>query len=66
VWWIAVPTIIWWTVKKLLGTSSKPPVTDPDVERQIARYRRSGFKDPRQKEIERRMRDYMAGHSAKF
>ena len=66
VWWIAVPAIIWWTIKKLFGRPSAPSSTDPDVEKQIARYRRSGFKDPRPKEIERRMRDYMAGRTTKF
>jgi hypothetical protein len=65
VWWIVVPAIIWWIIRKLFGRMSAPP-TDPDVERQIARYRRAGFNDPRQKEIERRMRDYMAGRTDKF
>ena len=64
VWWIVVPAIIWWIIKKLLGRPSEPP-TDGYIE-QIARYRRPGFKDPRQKEIERRMRDYLAGRSIKF
>jgi hypothetical protein len=59
VWWIAVPAI-----KKLVGTSNEPP-TEAYVE-QIARYRRAGFKDPRQKEIERRMRDYLTGRTTKF
>jgi len=66
VWWIAVPAIIWWAIRKLFGAPREPPMTDPDVERQIARYRRSGFKDPRQKEIERRTRDFMSGRTAKF
>ena len=47
-----MPAIIWWIIKKLLGRPSEPP-TDGYIE-QIARYRRPGFKDPRQKEIERR------------
>ena len=53
-----MPTVIWWTIKKLLRTSDEPPI-DASVEQQIACYRRPGFKDPRQKEIERRMRDYL-------
>jgi hypothetical protein len=65
VWWIGVPTIIWWPIKKLFGTPSVQP-TDASVEQQIARYQRSGCKDPRQKEIERRMRDYIAGRTTKF
>ena len=32
----------------------------------IACYCRPGFKDPREKEIERRMRDYLAGRTTKF
>jgi len=52
--------------EEVFGTPREPPITDPDVERQIASYRRPGFKDPRQKEIERRMRDYMAGRTTKF
>jgi hypothetical protein len=65
VWWLGMPAIIWWVVKKLFAASHKPP-TDPDVGRQISRYRRAGFRDPRQKEIERRMRDYLAGRTGKF
>jgi hypothetical protein len=32
----------------------------------VAQWRRSGFKDPRQKEIERRTRNFMAGFTTKF
>jgi hypothetical protein len=64
-WWIGVPAIIWWVVKKLLGTP-RQPLSDPDVKQQIARFHRPGFKDPREKEIERRMRDYLAGRTTKF
>ena len=70
VWWIGVPAIGLWGLKKLFAPSSRQPATDPDVERriadQMARWRRPGFKDPRRKEIERRMRDCMSGRTAKF
>ena len=36
-------------VIKLIGTPREPRI-DPDVEQQIARFRRPGFKDPREKE----------------
>jgi hypothetical protein len=39
---------------------------DASADRQIARYRRPGFNDPRQKEIERPMRDYFAGRTTNF
>jgi len=65
VWWIGVPAIIWWVGKKLFGTPGEP-LNDANIETQLACYRRPGFNDPRQKEIERRMRDYLAGRTAKF
>jgi hypothetical protein len=65
VWWIVVPAIIGWTIKKLFGMPRKSR-TDGYVGNQIARYRRPGFQDPRQREIERRMRDYIAGRTTKF
>jgi hypothetical protein len=37
-----------------------------DVVRSVAQWRRPGFKDPRQKEIERRTRNFMAGFTTKF
>jgi hypothetical protein len=63
VWWIAVPAAVWWTVGKFFGDK---PTADSEIERQIARYRRPGFRDPRQHEIERRMRNYLSGHTTKF
>jgi hypothetical protein len=51
--------------KKLFCTSGEPHI-DASVDQQIACYRRPGFKDPRQKEIERRMRDYFTGRTTKF
>ena len=63
VWWIGVPAAIWWTIGRLFGSKTS---ADVDIESQIARYRRPGFADPRQKEIERRMRDYMSGRTTKF
>lgn len=70
VWWIAVPTIGIWGVRWLLSPPSDTPRIDPDIERQItqqmARWRRSGFNDPRRKELERRIRDYMTGRTTKF
>jgi hypothetical protein len=49
----------------LLGTP-RQPLSDPDVKQQIARFHRPGFKNRREKEIERRMRDYLAGRTTKF
>ena len=37
-----------------------------DVVQSVAQWRRPGFKDPRQKEIERRTRNFMAGFTTKF
>ena len=37
-----------------------------DVVRSVAQWRRPGFKDPRQKEIERRTRNFMSGFTTKF
>ena len=39
---------------------------ETDVGQSVAQWRRPGFKDPRQKEIERRTRDFMSGRTAKF
>jgi hypothetical protein len=39
---------------------------ETDVVQSVAQWRRSGFKDPRQKEIERRTRNFMSGRTAKF
>ena len=60
-----MPAITGWTIKKLFSTSGAAPI-DASVDQQIARYRRHGFRDPRQKEIERRMRNFIAGRTTKF
>jgi hypothetical protein len=39
---------------------------ETNVAQSISQWRRPGFKDPRQKEIERRTRDFMSGRTAKF
>jgi hypothetical protein len=65
VWWIGVPAIICWSTKKLLRMSNRPPA-GASAEDPIACYRRPGFKDPRDTEIERRLRDYLAGRTIKF
>ena len=70
VWWFGVPAVGVWGIRKLLKPSNEPSPTDPELERQIARemarWRRPGFDDPRQGEIERRTRDYMSGRTTRF